>query len=552
MPQALASGAGLTGNYNCRDGSLYDALVDDVNQTYYVYSLSPDPGYEVGSGYYCTGHVEIIEGVTSIGNGAFANASGITSLTIPSSVTSIGNDAFLGVSGISSVNLPNSVTTLGSQAFAGTTALEEINFPSSITTIGNSAFESSGLLSVALTGPNLTLGVGSFQQMRQLRTVVIGSGVTSIPDVTFYNNFGGSIQNLTLGNSITSIGGSAFIGAQITTLVIPDSVTSIAGAAFGENILLTKVEVGRNVTTMDAGIFYDSNLGDVSAKVYYCGSNARPQAYAYDDYPSGPSCSAPESPTIGTATALSSTTAAVSFSAPIIMGGESTSSYSVSVWNESLSELIKTQTFSSDLPDRGQTTTVTITGLARSSTYKFKVIANNSRGSSVESAATNSITTQVGTTIPSAPTITQVTAGDRSLSVNYTAGSSGGGTISNYKYSLNGGSFIAFGLSNPITINNLAGYQNYSVRLVATNEVGDSSPSNAVSVVTLDFAQDKVRKDAKELSEILSLVPSIAGLSQSVAGLGNSLLLPKKCVKGKLVKNVKAGAKCPKGYKVRK
>jgi hypothetical protein len=68
----------------------------------------------------------------------------------------------------------------------------------------------------------------------------------------------------------------------------------------------------------------------------------------------------------------------------------------------------------------------------------------------------------------------------------------------------------------------------------------------------LDFAQDKVRKDARELTELLSLIPSIAGLSQSVAGLGNSLLLPKKCVKGKLVKNVKAGAKCPKGYKARK
>jgi hypothetical protein len=47
-------------------------------------------------------------------------------------------------------------------------------------------------------------------------------------------------------------------------------------------------------------------------------------------------------------------------------------------------------------------------------------------------------------------------------------------------------------------------------------------------------------------------VPTIAGLAQGVAGLGNSLLLPKKCVKGKLVKNVKAGAKCPKGYKARK
>jgi hypothetical protein len=236
----------------------------------------------------------------------------------------------------------------------------------------------------------------------------------------------------------------------------------------------------------------------------------------------------------------------------MIMGGANATSYSVSIWNENVTTLLGSQAINSGIPERGQTTSVTVAGLSQSSTYRFSVAAINSEGPSSQSIATNSITTPVGTTIPSAPTITQVTAGDRSLSVNFNGGSSGGGTISNYKYSLNGGSFIAFGLSNPIAINNLAGYQNYSVRLIATNEIGDSVSSNAVSAITLDFAQDKARKDAKELSEILSLVPSIAGLSQSIAGLGNSLLLPKQCVKGKLVKNVKAGAKCPKGYKVRK
>jgi hypothetical protein len=235
-----------------------------------------------------------------------------------------------------------------------------------------------------------------------------------------------------------------------------------------------------------------------------------------------------------------------------MFGGASVTSYEISVWDESLTNIIRVQTFTTNLPTRGQAGSFAVTGLTKSSTYKFSVSAINLQGNSSQSFATNSITTTAGTTIPGAPTITQVTAGDRSLSVYFTAGSSGGGTISNYKYSLNGGSFIAFGLSNPITINNLAGYQNYSVRLVATNEIGDSVPSNAVSAITLDFAQDKARKDAKELSEILSIVPSIAGLSQSIAGLGNSLLLPKKCVKGKSIKNVKAGAKCPKGYKVKK
>lgn len=60
------------------------------------------------------------------------------------------------------------------------------------------------------------------------------------------------------------------------------------------------------------------------------------------------------------------------------------------------------------------------------------------------------------------------------------------------------------------------------------------------------------QKQDQELKEILSLVPTIAGLAQGIAGLSNSLLLPQKCVKGKTVKKVKAGAKCPVGYKVKK
>ena len=497
-------------------------------------SWTPSDGayYSVSSGILldgsnCSGAVVLISGITDIGNYAFA----------PS---------------LQSINLPDGLQTIGVGAFSGASLLEEITFPDSLTSIGNGAFEGSGLIEVELNGPNVTIGSGSFQQMGQLRSVVIGPGVTSIPDQAFYNNYADTLQNITLSNSVTSIGGAAFLGAAITTLIIPDSVTTIGDRAFEQTVHLTTVEMGRNVSSMGSGIFSWTNLGDPIAKVYYCGVSTIPRDYAYDTYPSGPSCSVPDSPSIGSATAVNSTSANITFTAPLIMGGAHATSYSVSIWNESVTTLLGSQTINSGIPERGQTTSVTVTGLLRSSTYRFSVAAINSQGSSYQSFATNSITTPAGITIPEAPTISQITAGDRSLTVNYTGGNSGGGTISSYKYSLNGGSFIAFGLLNPLTINNLAGYQNYSVRLVATNEVGDSSLSNSASVVTFDFAQDKARKDARELSELLSLVPSIAGLSQSISGLGNSLLLPKKCVKGKTVKNVKAGAKCPKGYKARK
>ena len=55
--------------------------------------------------------------VTSIGNNAFLECSGLTSVVIPNSVTSIGYLAFNICSGLTSVVIPNSVTAIADNAF---------------------------------------------------------------------------------------------------------------------------------------------------------------------------------------------------------------------------------------------------------------------------------------------------------------------------------------------------------------------------------------------------------------------------------------------------
>lgn len=84
----------------------------------------------------------------------------------------------------------------------------------------------------------------------------------------------------------------------------------------------------------------------------------------------------------------------------------------------------------------------------------------------------------------SAPTITSITPGSGQLSVNFTAGSSNGAPITNYKYSLNGGVFTSFSpvdTVTPLVITGLTNGTAYAVRILGVNLVGDGDSSTAVT-----------------------------------------------------------------------
>src|SRR5664280_2036772 len=103
--------------------------------------------------------------VTSIGDRAFYGTQGhlLTSVTIPSSVTSIGNYAFVECTGLTSVTIPSSVTSIGDSAFAGCTGLTSVTIPSSMTSIGQWAFEyCSGLTSVTIPSSVTSIGDWAF------------------------------------------------------------------------------------------------------------------------------------------------------------------------------------------------------------------------------------------------------------------------------------------------------------------------------------------------------------------------------------------------------
>ena len=92
--------------------------------------------------YNCTGLTSVIIGnsVTNIGRIAFSNCTGLTSIIIPNSVTSIGDFAFEDCTGLTSITIPNNVTSISYKAFNGCSGLTTVTIPNSVTIIDNYAF----------------------------------------------------------------------------------------------------------------------------------------------------------------------------------------------------------------------------------------------------------------------------------------------------------------------------------------------------------------------------------------------------------------------------
>jgi hypothetical protein len=83
---------------------------------------------------------------------------------------------------------------------------------------------------------------------------------------------------------------------------------------------------------------------------------------------------------------------------------------------------------------------------------------------------------------PSAPVLIFASGNNQSITVVFTQGSDGGSPITNYEYSVNGGSsFTAFSpgqTTSPITISGLTNGTAYQIQLKAVNSVGKSDASN--------------------------------------------------------------------------
>src|SRR5437899_6498665 len=75
--------------------------------------------------------------------------------------------------------------------------------------------------------------------------------------ITGYTGPGGyvNIPSSISGLPVTSIGDSAFSGANLTGVTIPDSVTNLGGSVFLNCSSLASVTIGQGITTISGGGF---------------------------------------------------------------------------------------------------------------------------------------------------------------------------------------------------------------------------------------------------------------------------------------------------------
>jgi len=135
--------------------------------------------------------------------GQLRDSTNLKTVILGEGLTSIGNSAFAGCSTLNSVKLPNSLTLIDSSAFASCLALTNVQFGAGLETIASLSFSESGLSELTLPNSVRTIEAGAFMNCTKLSKIVLNEG-------------------------LQTINGDAFSGCtNLSYIVIPKSVTTV-------------------------------------------------------------------------------------------------------------------------------------------------------------------------------------------------------------------------------------------------------------------------------------------------------------------------------------
>ena len=175
--------------------------------------------------------IVIPDGVTEIGEGAFADCGNLERIVIPASVTKIGKNAFQNCYSLREVIIEGVVESIGAYAFQDCGSLVTIEIQDGLKRIEDGVFTGCyGITSLEFLPDSVCyIGNNAFRYSGLMGQIILPEGVLSIG----YNVFEGTgIETIVLNSRLRDIGDKAFYGTYITEITIPDSVVRIGRRAF--------------------------------------------------------------------------------------------------------------------------------------------------------------------------------------------------------------------------------------------------------------------------------------------------------------------------------
>lgn len=239
--------------------------------------------------------------VVGIGEGAFYEVEGLTSITLPETVTvieagafyccetlqrvhlpegltSIGESAFYQCISLRSVDIPDGITIIPDSCFSQCYALTELTFPAALETIEAEAFYASGLNIDTLEFPDTLTEIGelAFYGWNRITTVTLPKALQTLGDYVFDGC--DALQEICVETDnpcYISVEGVLYNAAQTKLIkypaakqsenyTLPDSVTTVDGWAFVGAKYLKHVDLNRAVTIGEEAFYSCSALETVS------------------------------------------------------------------------------------------------------------------------------------------------------------------------------------------------------------------------------------------------------------------------------------------------
>lgn len=204
----------------------------------------------------------------TIGGGVFGGAVNLTDITLPQGLLAIGSGAFNNA-GLTDLTIPSSVNTIEGGAFMGM-PLQSLTFAdgSNLTTITYSMFETSQLTYINFGNNSNLVSItdGAFNNAINLETVIFGnnSKLETIGNSAFY--YTNKLTNLTLPNSLKTLGYTALASTGITSLTLPNGLQTIEERAL-EDTAITELTIPSSVTYIGANVFYQFSDGNQTTNV---------------------------------------------------------------------------------------------------------------------------------------------------------------------------------------------------------------------------------------------------------------------------------------------